>query len=40
MVASQRIMLDSTLGEQTAASFAVPNVAPDNLLFGNIGLSQ
>lgn len=40
MVGSQRIMLDSTLGEQAAASFAVRDVAPDTLLFGNIGLSQ
>jgi isopentenyl diphosphate isomerase/L-lactate dehydrogenase-like FMN-dependent dehydrogenase len=40
MVASQRIVLDSTFGEQTAASFAVRNEAPDILLFGNIGLSQ
>ena len=40
MVGSQRIMLDSTLGEQAAASFAVRDVAPDILLFGNIGLSQ
>ncbi len=40
MVASQHIMLDSTLGEQTAASFAVREVAPDILLFGNIALSQ
>ena len=40
MVGSRRIMLDSTLGEQAAASFAVRDVAPDILLFGNIGLSQ
>ena len=40
MVGSQRIMLDSTLGEQAAASFAVRDAAPDILLFGNIGLSQ
>lgn len=40
MLGSQRIMLDSVLGEQAAASFAVRDVAPDVLLFGNIGLSQ
>jgi isopentenyl-diphosphate delta-isomerase len=40
MLGSQRIMLDSTLGEHAASSFAVRNVAPDVLLFGNIGLSQ
>ena len=40
MVGSQRIMLDSTFGEQAAASFAVRDAAPDILLFGNIGLSQ
>ena len=40
MLGSQRIMLDSALGEQAAASFAVRDVAPDVLLFGNIGLSQ
>jgi hypothetical protein len=39
MVGSQRIMLDSTLGEQAAASFAVRDAAPDILLFGNIGLT-
>jgi isopentenyl-diphosphate Delta-isomerase len=40
MLGSQRIMLDSALGEQAAASFNVRDVAPDVLLFGNIGLSQ
>ena len=40
MLGSQRIMLDSQLGEQAAASFTVRDVAPDVLLFGNIGLSQ
>jgi len=40
MLGSQRIMLDTALGEQAAASFAVRDVAPDVLLFGNIGLSQ
>lgn len=40
MLGSQRIMLDSVLGEQAAASFAVRDVAPNVLLFGNIGLSQ
>jgi isopentenyl-diphosphate Delta-isomerase len=40
MLGSQRIMLDSVLGEQAAASFTVRDVAPDVLLFGNIGLSQ
>lgn len=40
MLGSQRIMLDSALGEQAAASFAVRDVAPDVLLFGNIGLAQ
>ena len=40
MLGSQRIMLDSVLGQQAAASFAVRDVAPDVLLFGNIGLSQ
>ncbi|WP_172826676.1 type 2 isopentenyl-diphosphate Delta-isomerase [Mycobacterium sp. 1423905.2] len=40
MLGSQRIMLDSALGEQAAASFTVREVAPDVLLFGNIGLSQ
>jgi isopentenyl diphosphate isomerase/L-lactate dehydrogenase-like FMN-dependent dehydrogenase len=36
MLGSQRIMLNSALGEQAAASFAVCNVAPDVLLLGNI----
>jgi isopentenyl-diphosphate delta-isomerase len=40
MLGSQRVMLDSALGEQAAASFTVRDVAPDVLLFGNIGLSQ
>ena len=40
MLGSQRIMLDSALGEQAASSFAVRDVAPDVLLFGNIGLAQ
>lgn len=40
MLGSQRVMLDSVLGEQAAASFTVRDVAPDVLLFGNIGLSQ
>ncbi len=40
MLGSQRIMLASALGERAAASFAVRDVAPDVLLFGNIGLSQ
>jgi isopentenyl-diphosphate delta-isomerase len=40
MLGSQRVMLDSAWGEQAAASFAVRDVAPDVLLFGNIGLSQ
>jgi len=40
MLGSQRIMLDSALGEQAATSFAVRDVAPDVLLIGNIGLSQ
>jgi isopentenyl-diphosphate Delta-isomerase len=40
MLGSQRVMLDSVLGERAAASFAVRDVAPDVLLFGNIGLSQ
>src|ERR1700757_3471621 len=39
MLGSQRIMLDSALGEQAAASFTVRDVAPDVLLFGNILLS-
>ena len=40
MLGSQRIMLDSALGEEAAASFTVRDVAPDVLLFGNIGLAQ
>ncbi|WP_375485584.1 type 2 isopentenyl-diphosphate Delta-isomerase [uncultured Mycobacterium sp.] len=40
MLGSQRIMLNSALGEQAAASFIVRDVAPDILLFGNIGLAQ
>ena len=40
MLGSQRIMLDSALGEQAAASFTVRDLAPDVVLFGNIGLSQ
>ena len=40
MLGSQRIMLDNALGEPAAASFTVRDVAPDVLLFGNIGLSQ
>ncbi|HEY3995656.1 MAG TPA: type 2 isopentenyl-diphosphate Delta-isomerase [Mycobacterium sp.] len=40
MLGSQRIMLDSALGERAADSFAVRDVAPDVLLFGNIGLAQ
>ena len=40
MLGSQRIMLDSALGEQATASFTVRDVAPDVLLFGNIGLAQ
>lgn len=40
MLGSQRVMLDSALGERAASSFAVRDVAPDVLLFGNIGLSQ
>src|SRR5258708_32403249 len=40
MLGSQRIMLDSALGEEAASSFTVRDVAPDVLLFGNIGLSQ
>ena len=40
MLGAQRIMLDNALGEQAAASFTVRDVAPDVLLFGNIGLSQ
>ncbi|BAX91687.1 type 2 isopentenyl-diphosphate Delta-isomerase [Mycobacterium shigaense] len=40
MLGSQRVMLDSVLGERAATSFTVRDVAPDVLLFGNIGLSQ
>ncbi len=40
MLGSQRVMLDSVLGERAAASFTVRDVAPDVLLFGNIGLAQ
>jgi isopentenyl-diphosphate Delta-isomerase len=40
MLGSQRIMLDSALGEDAASSFAVRDLAPDVLLLGNIGLSQ
>ena len=40
MLGSQRVMLNSAFGERAAASFAVRDVAPDVLLFGNIGLSQ
>ncbi|MEZ0350821.1 type 2 isopentenyl-diphosphate Delta-isomerase [Mycobacterium sp. pR1184] len=40
MLGSQRIMLESVLGERAAPSFTVRDVAPDVLLFGNIGLSQ
>src|ERR1700723_1673797 len=40
MLGSQRIMLDSALGEQAASSFTVRDVAPDVFLFGNIGLAQ
>lgn len=40
MLGSQRVMLDSVLGERAAASFTVRDVAPDMLLFGNIGLAQ
>src|ERR1700749_2374520 len=40
MLGRQRIMLDSALGEQAASSFTVRDVAPDVLLFGNIGLAQ
>jgi isopentenyl-diphosphate delta-isomerase len=40
MLGSQRIMLDRALGEEAASSFTVRDVAPDVLLFGNIGLSQ
>ena len=40
MLGSQRIMLDSALGERAADSFSVRDVAPDVLLLGNIGLAQ
>ena len=40
MLGSQRVMLNSVFGERAAASFSVRDVAPDVLLFGNIGLSQ
>ncbi|MGF2945239.1 type 2 isopentenyl-diphosphate Delta-isomerase [Mycobacterium sp. Lab-001] len=40
MLGSQRVMLDSVSGERAAASFTVRDVAPDVLLFGNIGLAQ
>jgi isopentenyl-diphosphate delta-isomerase len=40
MLGSQRVMLDGVLGEQAVPSFTVRDVAPDVLLFGNIGLSQ
>jgi isopentenyl-diphosphate delta-isomerase len=40
MLGSQRAMLDSVLGERAAANFTVRDVAPDVLLFGNIGLAQ
>jgi len=40
MLGSQRIMLASAMGKRAAASFTVRDVAPDVLLFGNIGLSQ
>jgi isopentenyl-diphosphate Delta-isomerase len=40
MLGSQRIMLDSALGERAASTFAVRDVAPDVLLIGNIGLAQ
>jgi isopentenyl-diphosphate Delta-isomerase len=40
MLGSQRVMLNSMFGERAAASFTVRDVAPDVLLFGNIGLSQ
>lgn len=40
MLGSQRVMLDSALGERAAASFTVRDVAPDVLLLGNIGLAQ
>ena len=40
MLGSQRVMLDTARGEEAATSFAVRDVAPDVLLFGNIGLAQ
>lgn len=40
MLGSQRIMLNRMRGDRAAASFAVRDVAPDVLLFGNIGLAQ
>jgi isopentenyl-diphosphate Delta-isomerase len=40
MLGSQRVMFNSAFGERAAASFAVRDVAPDVLLFGNIGLAQ
>jgi isopentenyl-diphosphate delta-isomerase len=40
MLGSQRVMLNSVFGERAASSFTVRHVAPDVLLFGNIGLSQ
>jgi isopentenyl-diphosphate Delta-isomerase len=40
MLGSQRVMLNSAFGERAAASFTVRDVAPDVLLFGNIGLAQ
>src|SRR5579884_76682 len=40
MLGSQRIMLDPARGDRVADSFAVRDVAPDVLLFGNIGLAQ
>lgn len=40
MLGSQRVMLDSALGEVAAESFAIRDVAPDVFLIGNIGLAQ
>ncbi len=40
MLGSQRVMLNDAVGEKIADSFAVRDVAPDVLLFGNIGLAQ
>lgn len=40
MLGSQRVMLGDVAAERAAASFAVREVAPDVLLFGNIGLAQ